>query len=51
MLRMLAFILMLFPTMALAKQNGPAELEIGIGRIFILSIIVLLFAYKGNEGA
>lgn len=51
MFRIIATLLILAPSMALAAENGPVELAIGIGGMVILSIVVLMFANKANEGA
>ena len=51
MFRVIAPLLILAPSTALAAENGPVELAIGIGGMVILSIVVLIFANKANEGA
>jgi len=51
MFRVIAPLLILAPSTALAAENGPVELAIGIGGMVILSVVVLIFANKANEGA
>ena len=49
MFRVIATFLILAPSMALAAENGPVELAIGIGGMVILSVVVLCSLTKPTK--